>query len=113
MLPRAHMGSSAARMKGSWRGVNCTSSAVLMSGKMNLLPIDPQRENVEIETVNLAVLTKSSTATIFPFFPSFTLSCKPGQSFCIDVFKRAVKHLKTVLACFVLIYIKDAAFPDQ
>lgn len=71
MLPRAHTGSGAARMKGSWRGVNCTSSAVLMSEKMNLLPIDPQRENVEIETVNLALLTNSLTATIFPSFFSF------------------------------------------
>lgn len=65
-------------------------SSVLMSEKMNLLPIDRQWENIEIETVNLAPLTNSLTATIFffPFlsFSSFALSCKIDRYSRIDVF---------------------------
>lgn len=54
-------------MKGSWRGADCTRLRSIDVGENE--PIDLQRENVEIETVNLALLTNSLTAAIF--FPPF------------------------------------------
>lgn len=47
-------------MKGSWTGVNCAERHGI--DVVENERIDLQRENVEVETVNLTVLTNSLTA---------------------------------------------------
>lgn len=47
-------------MKGSWRGANCTEHHSI--DVVENEPIDVQRKKVEIETVNLTVLTNSLMA---------------------------------------------------
>lgn len=101
-------------MKGVRRGANCTERRGI--DVVENEPIDLRRENVEIETVNLTVLTNSLTAAnlhniisilSFVLFP-YCLRCKPGAHW---YFLGGSKALEKWYRLVLFSLMTDAVFP--